>query len=384
MTRRTIGSLAIAAGLAVWLAFQLRPSRVREREVLTPPSSPPPQSSPSDLTSLEVVVRSSSGPVAQARVGLVLGDDLVATGQTGADGAIVLRNLAAGRLRLIVTHPQHVRHERSVQIPSGPSRVELELPAAALLRVRVEDARGKPIAAARVRVVAEGDRERGRCETNSAGLCEVGELEPAAVVVHAYSGRHRPGRAEVRPEHRGAPTELTLRLSEGRALSGRVVDDRGRGVPGARIGSSDEGSGFVEADDDGRFELGGLGDAPVNLFATAEGFAPRHMQGLRTGSANVEIRLDKPASLEANVEFATGASSLMVSVCEYNTHFSKEVCVARRLFEPPEKLIALEGLAAGSYELVLEATGHHPERVRVHLSVGQRSRLGAIRLRAAP
>ena len=383
MTRRHIGFLAIAAGFAVWIAFQLRPSDLRERQPATPSASPRASPGP-DLASLEVMVRSGAGPVAQARVGLVLGDDLIATGQTGADGVIVLRGLATGHLRLIVTHPHHVRHERGVDIPSGPSRVEVELPAAALLRARVEDATGKPVAAATVRVVAEGDRERGRCETNPAGLCDVGALEPAAVVVHAYTGRHRPGRAEIRLERRGAPTELTLRLSAARALSGRVVDDRGRGVPGARIGSSDEGSGFVVADDDGRFELGGLGDTPVNVFATAEGFAPRHLQALRTGSANVEIRLEKPASLEAKVELATASPSVMVSVCEYSTHFSKEVCVARQLFEPPEEVIVIEGLAAGSFDLVLEATGHHPERVRVQLSAGQRSRVGAVRLRAAP
>lgn len=384
MTRRSISIVGIVAAFAAWLFFLRRPSDAGEQRPAAPPPQEPGSSPGPGLASLEVAVRSGSGPVAQARVGLVLGDDLIATGHSGDDGVVVLRGLATGRLRLIVTHPHHVRHERGVDLPPGASRVELELPAAAMLRARLEDAAGKPIASATVRVVAEGDRERGRCETNSGGVCEVGELEPATLVVHAYSGRHRPGRAEIRLERRGAPTELTLRLSEGRALSGRVVDDRGRGVAGARVGSSDDGGGFVVADDEGRFELGGLGDAPVNVFATAEGFAPRHLRALRTGSANVEIRLEKPASLEAKLELGSASPSVLVSVCEHSTHFSKEVCVARQLFEPPEEKIVLEGLAAGPYDLVIEAPGHHPERIRVHLSAGQRSGVGAIRLRAAP
>lgn len=382
MSRRSVGWAVLAIAAIVGLGRLLQPSAETERSSPATGSSEPapPRASPS----LEVVITSAGVPVAQAKVGLAIGDDLAASGQTDERGALTLGGLHPGRLRLIVSHPRHLRHEQSVEIVAGSSRVHVELPAAALLRARVEDSGGRPLAGATVRVVAPGERERGRCETDADGRCDVGELEPGSFAVHAFTGRHRPARSELRLELRGAPTEHTLRLEAGRALSGRVVDEAGATLAGARVGSSDEAGAFATTDEEGRFELSGLGDAPVNVFATAEGYAPRHLRALRPGSANVEIRLQRPASIEASVTLASEAKSLMVSVCEYDAHFSKEVCVARRLYEPPEREILLEGLPSGTWEVVLEASGHHPERIRTQLSPERRSSLGEVRLRRAP
>lgn len=383
MNRRSIAWAAVAAAVAVGIALLGR----APREPARPPAAPAPSASvsvePRAKAVLEVRVLSAGGPVVRAKVGLAVGDDLVASGHTDEQGTLVLSGVEPGRLRLIVGHARHLRQERSLELGPGSTRVTVEMPSAAVLRARVEDSAGRPLGAATVRVVSSGERERGRCETAADGLCEVGELEPGTFVVHAFTGRHRPGRSELRIDSAGTLTEHTLRLEAGRVLSGRVVDDGGAVVADARVGSSDESGGFATTDEQGRFELTGLGDAPVNLFATAEGFAPRHLRALRPGSLNLEIRLQKPASLEAKLTLASEAKSLMVSVCEYDSHFSKEICLARRLFEPPEGEIVLEGLPSGSYELVLEASGHHTERIRIQLSPDRVTNVGEVRLRAA-
>lgn len=317
MNRRSIlwGIVAAIAAVAVGLSQRAPREAAPQRQ----PSAAP--VAPSSRAALVVTVTSAGAPVAGAKVALAFGDDLVASGQSDGAGEVVLGNLAPGRLRLIVGHSRHLRQERQVDLPVGSTRVSVVLPAAAALLTKVEDPEGRPLAGATVRVVAAGERERGRCETPADGRCEVGELEPGVYVVHAFTGRHRPGRGEVRLEAAGTLTEHTLRLDTGRVLSGRVVDETGAAVPGARVGSSDEGGGITTADEQGRFELTGLGDATVNVFATAEGFAPRHLRALRPGSANVELRLQKPASVEARVVLASEAKSLMVSVCEYDSHF---------------------------------------------------------------
>lgn len=379
MNRRSIlwGIVAAIAAVGVGLSQRAPREAAPQRQPSAAPEAPP------SRAALVVTVTSAGAPVAGAKVALAFGDDLVASGQSDGAGEVVLGNLAPGRLRLIVGHSRHLRQERQVDLPVGSTRVSVVLPAAAALLTKVEDPEGRPLAGATVRVVAAGERERGRCETPADGRCEVGELEPGVYVVHAFTGRHRPGRGEVRLEAAGTLTEHTLRLDTGRVLSGRVVDETGAAVPGARVGSSDEGGGITTADEQGRFELTGLGDATVNVFATAEGFAPRHLRALRPGSANVELRLQKPASVEARVVLASEAKSLMVSVCEYDSHFSRELCVARRLYEPPEGEIVVEGLPSGTYDLVLEASGHHQERVRIQLSPDHRTDAGELRMRAA-
>lgn len=381
MNRRNLAWAVVAAVVAVGVLLSRRAPREPERPVAATSSSPEP-SQPRAKATLEVRVESAGAPVAAAKVGLAIGDDLVASGHTDEQGALVLPDVDPGRLRLIVSHLRHLRHERSLELRPGATRVSVELPPGAVLRARVEDSGGRPLTAATVRVVSSGERERGRCQTAQDGLCEVGELEPGAFVIHAFTGRHRPGQTELRIEAAGTVTEHTLRLEAGRVLAGRVVDDGGGAVAGARVGSSDEGGAIATTDEHGHFELTGLGDVPVNLFATAEGLAPRQLRAVRPGSLNLEIRLQKPASLDASVTLASEVKSLMVSVCEYDSHFSKEICVARRLYEPPEREIVVEGLPSGSYELVLEASGHHTERIRIQLSPDRVTNVGEVRLRA--
>ncbi|MCC6903058.1 MAG: carboxypeptidase regulatory-like domain-containing protein [Polyangiaceae bacterium] len=382
MKKGTIGPLLVLAVVGIGVVWTL--SRGKAPRPPAPVSaSPATEQSPTPArVALEVLVQSGGAPVADAKVGVALGDDLVATGVTGSDGRVALRDLAPGRLRLIVAHPRHVRHERGIEVGAG--EITVELAAAGWLRARVLDPGGRAVPAASVQILGPGGKERARCETDAGGVCEIGELEPATLVVQAVTGRHRPSRGSVEIVERGRATEHTFRLSEGRTLSGRVVDDRGAAVPGAKVGSSDDTGGFTTADDAGRFELGGLGDEPINVFAMATGFAPRHVRGLRPGSANVELRLERPSSLEASVELASAAKSLMVSVCARDAHFAKEICVDRRIVEPPEREIVLEGLPSGTFDLVLEAEGHHAERTRIVLSPAQRAKLGVLRLRAAP
>lgn len=355
----------------------------------TPPKASPGQSTgEAPLTapiatkpSLEVRVRSRGAPVARAKVGLALGDDRVASGYTDERGELTFRELSPGKLRLIVAHSRHVRHERSVAIEASSTRVEIELSGAAVLRARVLDTRGAAVEGASVKLGA-GTHELGRCETAADGVCEIGELEPGKLAVVVHSGRHRTLSTEIALAPSETPVEHSFTLAQGSTLSGRVVDERGAAVPGAKVGSNDESGGFSTADSEGRFELAGLGTSPVNVFATAEGFAPRHLRAVRPGSLNLELRLERPASVGASVVTEGTPASLLASVCEYDTHFAREVCVARRHYAPVEPRIAIEGLPSGSFDLVLEAEGHLSARVRVTLSPGMRTNAGEVKLRA--
>jgi len=336
---------------------------------------------PASASGFSVRVRGGGAPVADARVALALGDDLVAKGHTAQTGLVTLRPVAPGRLRLVVSHLRFQRYERTLAVEPG-GHAEVELVAATVLRAKVEDPAGRAVSGATVRVEAAG-RERGRCETAADGRCEIGELAPGALVVHAHSGRHRPGAVELTLEASQAVVDRTLRLEDGRALSGRVVDDSGAPVASAAVGSSDLGGALASSDADGRFELRGLGDAPINVFASAEGFAPRHLRALRPGSANVELRLERPASIEAIVSQDGEAKSLMVSACAFDAHFSEELCVARKLVEPQTTEVVLDGLPSGTFDIVFEAEAHRTERVRARLTSRERTKLGEVRLRAS-
>ena len=375
--RRIVWALALS-GAAVVIFLLFRPPTLpspRASENAVPKSEAP------LAASLEVVVRAGGAPIRGAKVGLAHEDDLLASGVTDVHGVLVLGPLQTGEFRLIVAHPRHLPVERSLGISAGKARVEIDLEPAVAVEIWISDFLRRPVAGAKVRVIASDDRERGHCETGADGKCEVGSLEPGEITLAVVSARHRPGRMTLRLEPQPPVQVQRLTLDEGRVISGRVVDGAGVPLVGAHVGTSDSSGGFATTDAEGRFELLGLGVEPVNIFASAEGFAARHLRGVRTGSANVELRLSAPASVDARVQFASGTRSLMVSVCEFNTHFAKEICVARRAYDPAESDVVLEELPSGTYDVVLEAPGHFAERVRVNLEPGRRTSLGSVRLR---
>jgi protocatechuate 3,4-dioxygenase beta subunit len=380
MSRRRIGwGLAIVLSVVV-LGWAFRPVRTPGTDGSAAASAPP---LPPARATLELTVLGAGKPVADAKVVLAADDAVLASGTTDAQGLLRFADVPRGLARLVVAHPRFQRQIRDLDL-AGAMRVKVTLEGAVVLQVTVLDDRGQRVPSASIRVVTGDAHDVGQCETGPDGRCEVFELAPGRYTLRAHSGRHRPAVDSVRLVPGDTTTPHTIILAEGRVLSGRVVDPEGAAVPDARVGSSDPGGGFASTDADGRFELRGLGEAPINVFATAPGFAPRHVRALRTGTANVELRLERPASVEARVLLAGESRSLMVSVCELDSHFGKEVCVARRLFEPPTVDVRLEDLPSGTFDLLLEAEGHHPERLRVRLRSAELARAGDVRLRAAP
>jgi hypothetical protein len=150
-----------------------------------------------------------------------------------------------------------------------------------------------------------------------------------------------------------------------------VVDASHAPVPGANVGSNDDGSALVTADDQGRVEHAGLAPGPTNLFATAPGYAPVQVRGVRSGARNFEIVLERAASLDAEIALAAPSRKLTAGVCRHDEHFDKEICVARRIYQPVESKIAFAELPIGEHVIVIEAEGHEPARIPVTLSPGR-------------
>lgn len=268
---------------------------------------------------------------------------------------------------------------------NGPVEAAAPLRAGvATLRVAVLDHERKPLGGAAVRALeTRSIGELGRCSTDAAGSCSISRLPAGNVRAYVHTGKHRPKYSDTLSLSGGETREVELQLELGRAISGRVLSDEGTPVAGAKVGSSDEGSALSVTDEAGRFELGGLGAEPVNLFATADGYAPRQIRGVRPGAAGFDLTLERPAALSGRVSFGK-ASSFVVSVCHLDAHFGREICIARQQIEPARSEYTLGELPSGSYDVVIEAPGHHTERARILLRAGETASVPELTLRVAP
>jgi hypothetical protein len=278
-----------------------------------------------------------------------------------------------GTRELVIVHPELARHRRNVELVADRVELTISLERGVRIEGSVVDGRGRPVAEAIVRALGEtSDREYGQDSTDPSGAFRIAGLDVGSYRLYVRTGRHRPHyEGPVRLARHGDSTRVAIRLEDGSTLSGRVVDAQRQPVSGASVGSSDDGSALVSTDELGRFELAGLADGPVNVFASSAGFAPTQLRGVRAGDRNLEIVLEHAASLDARITLAVAANKLTVSVCKHDAHFDKEICVARKLYEPPEPNISLEGLPVGEHELVVEADGHATARIPVSLSPGR-------------
>jgi peroxiredoxin/protocatechuate 3,4-dioxygenase beta subunit len=154
---------------------------------------------------------------------------------------------------------------------------------------------------------------------------EQGRFEAVALGPDGYHEAFvvAPGRARMRvlfvmsdrPE-----TELEVRVPRAGTIAGRVTDEQGRPIPGARVGRSGSGSWisltalYDRCDEQGRFDYQGITfDRPTRLEAKADGYRDEEEKNLiidpRSGSLTLDFRLgraEKKAPAEDAATTTTG------------------------------------------------------------------------------
>ncbi|QRK05634.1 carboxypeptidase regulatory-like domain-containing protein [Archangium violaceum] len=203
---------------------------------------------------------------------------------------------------------------------------------------RVLDSRGAPVVGAEVFLSASAQKtltsvrcdECGEallaCPARESGLHALaffeqarGFLQPKATVRTDAQGRfrfeHLAGvsfsvwaRASgfgAAMRERAAPGEpVDLYLPPLRSIGGQVVDEAGRGLPGAHVYAVSRKVPLPSeavAGPDGSFTLSGLGEGPFYVLATASGFLPAVEPLVEAGPQPVRLRLEPSRTLEVRV-----------------------------------------------------------------------------------
>jgi hypothetical protein len=208
--------------------------------------------------------------------------------RTDRDGRWVLRDLAPGLAKLVVSHAKHAPSTTTIELPAGdgkePREIDrVELEDGATVVGEVVDGEGHVVAGARVArdavpaYVPTGSLPRGVVLTDAKGRFSLGELPLGDVVLEAYAASV--GRGTLR---------LTVRETESRDVVRLVLDAK------ATAGDEPLAAGNVAITLEERPDEDGVG---FFIKLVVEG-SEADRGGLRVGDEIVRIEKDPPTSLE--------------------------------------------------------------------------------------
>lgn len=195
------------------------------------------------------------------------------TRRTNAQGRFNLTDLEPGVWRVMASRTGAA--PAFADVPAGTTGLRLRLTTGSRLSGRVTDASGSPITLFTILVQSEAPRSASFIDPD--GRYEIGGLAPGPAVVSAVAPDHAPSNEmRVTIPQGDAPATADFVLRKGGSLNGIVVErGTGRHLGGAKVAVEGRASTAVPirnetvADEDGKFVLEALQEAPLGVFASA-------------------------------------------------------------------------------------------------------------------
>lgn len=244
--------------------------------------------------------------------------------KTDATGAFRLPGVPVGAAAVEAFSKELAARSDSVRVKKGETaQVPLRLArAAAITGTVIDEKTRRPISGVRVSAAAGGMTLRGpepgrRVRTDAKGKFRLVGLRPRGYAIRAAKTDYLPVTMPGIVAGVSTPGSAAIALQKAASLSGRVTDETGKAVPGARVGIARDtginalirggpaaflGRGGVPSGPDGAFRLRGLAaQRNVTLEATKTGYVPAKRFGVtvKSGESVKDIALVVKRGLEA-------------------------------------------------------------------------------------
>jgi uncharacterized GH25 family protein len=265
--------------------------------------------------------------------------------RTGADGRfeIPLPRGRDGTLRLVEQELVFAGNAPYLRSKKGDQDLgDLRVLRACALAGVVQDASGATVADVKVGgglggLWFGGDRQ---VATDAQGRFRLTGLQPGKWTLRTASSRFLPAMLDVELAEEQTRDDLVLVVKPGQAIAGQVVDERGVGVAGMKVGSQRKearGAMAIErftpdeattTDANGYFTLSGLGDEAVTVRTHGPGHGRARATDVPVGTGNLVLRVQRCGAIEGVLRSADGKpiadSTVRVAVPGIDVGFVRE------------------------------------------------------------
>ncbi|RMH38194.1 MAG: hypothetical protein D6689_19905 [Deltaproteobacteria bacterium] len=248
------------------------------------------------------------------------------TATTEGDGSFAFDGLIARDYTLVATQGDRTGSAQvTLRADTPPVIVRLRAGARVSIRVVAADT-GAPIAGADVEL---GGAREMTSATDRDGVARFRGVPGGVNTARATAGGYAPAAiALVVPEGASEPIERTIELRRGAPVAGRVVDEAGAPIAGARVGPIEAGSltGALDAiahegaktDDAGAFRIPAVAAGTYRFVAVHDGYPPAASEPVtvdgRTERTGVVIQLARGARVAGRVVTADGQPAAHATV----------------------------------------------------------------------
>jgi protocatechuate 3,4-dioxygenase beta subunit len=259
--------------------------------------------------------------VADARVFILSGErarDESSQIVTDAKGAFEIAGLPPGKHRLNIVKPQEL--VQRIVTAEAPSTIDVALPAAAELRLRVIDAATREPVREFLYSIEPNETADEMARTGVPMLQRGESTTDGTIAMTLSRGAYRVGAAaigyiattpvDVRLTER-EPTEVTLALERGITLRGRVTDENGtpladaavyvENIERSRTSRTRTGPDNARSADDGTFTITGIESRHVTVSVRKDGFVPLRKAIDVDDTASLDVQLTRGLTLEGMV-----------------------------------------------------------------------------------
>mgnify|MGYP002621790349 FL=1 len=312
------------------------------------------------------------------------GTQQYASAKSDANGEFELEGLAPGRYGVRAEAHGHLELPEPVKVEvseRGADPVQIVLQVGGSIEGSVVDARGEPVAGARVRV--SNSTWKTQATARDDGTFRIEGIKPGDHRVTASRGWNEDLRApgETDDSVRGAPVhvvagevatvDLVVESQDGR-ITGRVLDAAGGPISDAFVSYRRESDSAAAAagrgrqsvrwglwgrepvltNDDGAFALEELPPGTYTLRAYRKGGGEAIVEQVEVGSSGVELRMEDTGSISGRVTLAGGGfpDEFRVTLRDKTTGYSQA-----DEFYKTDGEFAMTELPAGDFEVVVSS-----------------------------